>query len=216
MKFREFNTGDCVLKATSGSQCGGRQMIVIRLFVGFQIWRTWINIFWTQSSWRPTHVGGRRSKRIKTGVSPCVDGLRAISQSDTADRPSLLSCGVRFESSSGNCVPYSLFNVCSLPKKERSRILKQIGSRYTELNRLSSLQSKYWQLMKIDADISWLCQQTEGKFLVFQGTHCVGIDCGRNLVYDCEEDDSLSLGPRAFETCHFDMTRGFDIRQVLF
>jgi hypothetical protein len=66
----------------------------------------------------------------------------------------------------------------------------------------------------IPQDLSWLCNQSTGKFLVACGVHVVGVDCASKFVYDCGQMKALFLSPLSLRRMSIIQDSTLEIRLI--
>jgi hypothetical protein len=109
---------------------------------------------------------------------------------------------IRFQCPDARCVPYSFLNLLSLNLKAKNKLIKQTKTLCTlaELCRpVGNLFGK--QLRKLEKDLPWILVQSTGLFLIVDTLHCVGIDCERQLIFDCALPNALRLCNEALIDC---------------
>jgi hypothetical protein len=50
--------------------------------------------------------------------------------------------------------------------------------------------------------LALLIEQSDGLFVVTNSHHCVAVDCGRKLIFDCSKPYALTLSKSGFKACN--------------
>lgn len=111
------------------------------------------------------------------------------------------------QSTDDGCVPYALLNVLGASKR-KAKILMQRFNKGTSkqgdlalLSRDASIGLKCHLLSVIGKDVDWLLSQTNGQYIVVDGVHAVGVDCGKRLIFDCSKPVSIDLTKLELSSC---------------
>ena len=74
-----------------------------------------------------------------------------------------------------------------------------------------------FRLSRGEDKLTQLIQQSDGLFAVLRNAHCVAVDCGRRLIFDCGQPHPFQLSMEGFEACGIstDDGRGFTIRRIV-
>ena len=113
------------------------------------------------------------------------------------------------------CGPYALLNLFSHQRDFSNRKLKKfwraMGGESSGLGGLAVVANaaqvfglnvgRNLQLVPPRRTREWLCAQTEGKFIVAQVVHCVGVDCRLKLIFDCGRETALPLDLEHLQIC---------------
>ena len=78
--------------------------------------------------------------------------------------------------------------------RDISRILKCVGVKITD-KQMGFLSGAVDQL-------ALLIEQSDGLFVVTNSHHCVAVDCGRKLIFDCSKPYALTLSKSGFKACN--------------
>jgi hypothetical protein len=146
------------------------------------------------------------SLRSGREINPTISSLSGVeSGTSVTDVKVDFSTDVklRFKAQNSRCVPYSFLNVMLQSKKNKDMLIKKVGN-FCSLAELSNGVTSVFGtgLSKpLDNDIPWLLEQTTGKFLVVHKLHCVGVDCDKQLIFDCGYPTALKLCVEALVDC---------------
>ena len=105
------------------------------------------------------------------------------------------------------CVPYALLNVIGASKRKHKKLLRCFNGGVSRQGDLATLAFAARNSLKIslvpvmDTDVDWLLSQTNGQYVVVDGVHAVGVDCGKRLIFDCSKDNAMDLTKIALSSC---------------
>lgn len=110
---------------------------------------------------------------------------------------------VKFKYVNARCVPYSYINVTGKNKKKKERLMKALSTDLCGLAQLCGPVAKEFgdHLRPETHDRDWLVQQSEGRFIVADDVHCIGVDCKERLIYDSSLKFCLTLYKEALIFC---------------
>ena len=123
---------------------------------------------------------------------------------------------VKFQYEGARCVPYSFLNVCpDVSKNKKDMLMAELGMERCAVTDLCNPVGKVFKrsLQKVDEDLDWIISQTHGSFMVFETPHCVGVDCGRGLIFDSSMSKALRLCKNAFHHCN--IIKPEDVRRII-
>jgi hypothetical protein len=122
---------------------------------------------------------------------------------------------VSFQCKDARCVPYALCNLLGANKRAKKRLIKANGT-LCSLSDLSDhtgrLFGKTLKSIK-GSSLPWLVEQSTGLFLVVDDLHCVGVDCDRQLIFDCGLPFALPLSLTSLTHCG--IVKISEMRQIL-
>ena len=133
---------------------------------------------------------------------------------------------MRFQHSSGFCVPHALFNATGsiFSKRQRFHIKRQLGSPFCGLGALSAaMRFKGWKVRlekhpALDPDTLdetfALWRADSATVLIADGTHCVSVRSG--WVFDAAEPFALPLSQDTLRACGFALPAAarWDVRVI--
>jgi hypothetical protein len=160
-----------------------------------------------------------RSQLTRTGENLCAPSV--LKQPSC---PHVVVCGVSlaplFKSATKWCVLYALLNVLRASKRQATNMRNALKTKFCGLSDLAGKTRKHLgvSLKKFpDATLAWLLGQAEGKFLIYQGKHCVSADLDKGHLLDCAKDYVLTLSIETLNMCGFTDGQGptLEIRQVV-
>ncbi len=102
----------------------------------------------------------------------------------------------------------------STNEKKKRCLIKAVGTKLS----LSKLCNPAGQLLSktlkpLNENLPWLMEQTTGLFLIVEGLHCVGVDCARQLIFDCGWATALKLSLDSLAYCGFRNVK--EMRQIV-
>ena len=103
-------------------------------------------------------------------------------------------------------MPLSLFCIFHYSKKARESILSDLPScGRCSMKDLARVVRKPVLIIIRDITLEKMItfKGEEKKFLVMDHSHCIGVDCKKGLIYDCEEKYALPLSLDSFVRCQF-------------
>jgi hypothetical protein len=159
-----------------------------------------------------TPAGGRVTTRGKA-LGP-DRGPQLHLQGGCNDRPCL---GViDFRSARDKCVPSAIANLCGFSKKRFKKLLKRLQTTLCGLSDLADATNFFnIQLSRCEnATIAWVLSQEKGLYLIYQGVHCIGVDCTKRFLYDSAMPNVLPLTQQSIVHCEFTDAKPSDIRVV--
>jgi hypothetical protein len=122
---------------------------------------------------------------------------------------------VSFQCKDARCVPYALCNLLGASNGARKRLIKCTQA-LCSLSDLSDhtgrLFGKTLKSIK-GSSLPWLVEQLTGLFLVVDDLHCVGVDCDRQLIFDCGLPFALPLSLTSLTHCG--IVKISEMRQIL-
>jgi len=153
----------------------------------------------------------RSGRKISTSLLSS-DGLDGAAQATCVDL--MTEIKVKYQCANARCVPYTFLNLLSLYKKSKDKLMKcnlDLCSLAELCTPVGHLFGK--NLNPRDKDLAWLLEQTTGQFLVVDTLHCVGVDCTRQLVFDCALPTALKLSSGALAHCC--IVKADEMRQII-
>lgn len=150
----------------------------------------------------------KRSKWLGCGsseeaVSPVPSGLDQKAAVTVEGVGPLLP--VRWQSSNTHCVPFAFLNVIDASHRTKKTLFRLFPGRNCGLNDLAPIvRNKPFkrQLRHCSITIPGILTNKTELFLVVDGVHCVGVDCSRQLIFDCAKTTALPLSEESFRKCH--------------
>jgi hypothetical protein len=139
----------------------------------------------------------------KTGISATGD---EISERD-----------VKFQGKGVRCVSNALLNVMDASRTKGKKLTAALGGNtLCDLDDLAGVSQEVFgvSLCRRPQDLQWILTQTRGRFLILQAVHCVGVDCGKRLLYNSARPKVLRLTANALAGCGFSLQGDVDIREV--
>jgi hypothetical protein len=113
---------------------------------------------------------------------------------------------IQYQSANDSCVPLSLCNLLGCGKKKKKKLMGAFahGTKFGGFNDLARVSEAI--LKKTLARVHGMILKSlvlldVGQYLIMDGTHCVGVDCARGLVFDCAEKWVLPLTVEALTRC---------------
>ena len=122
---------------------------------------------------------------------------------------------IKLFSDDKDCILYSPANMVALPDAVFELVVAEVKTRtaeddYDSFNAVTNTfntvgvcisKKNLGFLSGVENKLARLVEQQEGMFLVTNMFHCVGVDCGRRLIFDCGKPFALKLSERNFGSC---------------
>ena len=123
---------------------------------------------------------------------------------------------IKYQSKEKNCVPFALLNLQGASRRQKRRVTKALKIELCGLRQLATVS----HLLRVTlspcaGDLAWILRQVEGRFLLYQGVHCVGVDCDQRHLFDCQRSKVLRLTDRSLTQSDFIHEQEIEIRQVV-
>ena len=127
---------------------------------------------------------------------------------------------IKLFSDDKDCILYSPANMVALPDAVFELVVAEVKTRtaeddYYSFNAVTNIfntvgvcisKKNLGFLSGVENKLARLVEQQEGMFLVTNMFHCVGVDCGRRLIFDCGKPFALKLSERNFGSCKIFVT----------
>jgi hypothetical protein len=187
-------------------------------------WLKWIKDKGNKKHTKRTAGTGAREIDVLNQASPlalCCDPITAEQALlvENSGFPELTrDVEILYPSATDSCVPLSLCNMLGSGKKKKMRLMEAFaaGTKFGGFNDLAGVSQVTLKkkLLKVHGmTLKSLVALGYGQYLIMDGTHCVGVDCKRGLVFDCAEKWALPLTEEALTRCQI---KKFDeIRRVI-
>ena len=151
-----------------------------------------------RSSW----VGRGGSEEVVGPVSlaPSMPGQEAAVTVEGLGHP----MPVHWQSSQSYCVPFAFLNVIGASKKKKKMLLRLLPGKNCGFRDLAPIVRKHpfqRHLERCSITIQGILAKKTELFLVIDGVHCVGVDCSRQLIFDCAKEKALPLSEESFREC---------------
>jgi hypothetical protein len=109
---------------------------------------------------------------------------------------------VKFQCPTDRGVPYSFLNLLSSNGKKKNKLINAVGTLLSLSELCESAGHLFGKtLMPRDKNLTWLMEQATGQFLIVCGLCCVGVDCARQLIFDCALPTAMKLSLCSLKYC---------------
>jgi hypothetical protein len=181
-------------------------------------WRQLLDVVYEKGvGARMTKAAGRANTRSASREGGWCADKQSIQSREIGSCYEIPHLHVPFGATLENCVPFSLINVLDASKTKAKRLRKALKTTICGLSDLASVSHVLGVRLKRwpDKTMAWLLKRQKGRFLLLQSVHCIGVDCGRQYLYDSTRIKVLRLGAGSLQLCGFSNLEPVEIREVL-
>ena len=128
-----------------------------------------------------------------------------------ADRVSVMN-----QSENSDCMLCSVVELVDLPEVAMEKVFTEVkkrtgGAAHYDFGHIScifkcvgvDITDKQMEFLSDAVDqLALLIEQSDGLFVVTNSHHCVAVDCGRKLIFDCSKPYALTLSKSGFKACN--------------
>jgi hypothetical protein len=186
--------------------------------------KIWFSVKWLENK-KPTLV--RKKQLVADGVD--VRLLENVEKRGVKGKPKMLvgrspgdespidftQVKVSFQCKDSRCVPYALCNLLGANKRAKKRLIKANGTLCSLSDLCNHAGRVFGKTLKSikGSSLPWLVEQSTGLFIVVCDLHCVGVDCDRQLIFDCGLPFALPLSLASLTHCG--IVKISEMRQIL-
>ena len=108
---------------------------------------------------------------------------------------------VRWQSSHTHCVPFAFLNVIGASTKQKKTLMRLLAGRNCGFRDLAPIVRKKpfkKNLCHTTITIQGILTKNTELYLVVDGVHCIGVDCSRQLIFDCAKQTALPLSKESY------------------
>ena len=123
---------------------------------------------------------------------------------------------VKNQSENSDCALCSVTELVDLPDVAMEKVFAEVkkrtgGTAHYDLRHITrifecvgvTITGKQMEFLSGAVDqLALLIEQSDGLFVVTNSHHCVAVDCGRKLIFDCSKPYALTLSKSGFKACN--------------
>ena len=123
---------------------------------------------------------------------------------------------VKNQSENSDCALCSVTELVDLPDVAMEKVFAEVkkrtgGAAHYDLRHITrifecvgvTITGKQMEFLSGAVDqLALLIEQSDGLFVVTNSHHCVAVDCGRKLIFDCSKPYALTLSKSGFKACN--------------